>query len=102
MERIAGKGKKASFLAKNANSSGTSSPTGLLTQKGRISKPISRSLIGTQVRTLSHFKWVQPLLLQGFFGALNEGMQPLLPINGPAQLKEKLEHILTVCWMNSH
>jgi hypothetical protein len=45
---------------------------------------------------------VQPLLLQGFFGALNEGMQPLLPINGPAQLKEKLEHILTVCWMNSH
>ncbi len=47
-------------------------------------------------------KWVQPLLLQGFFGALNEGMQPLLPINGPAQLKEKLEHILTVCWMNSH
>jgi hypothetical protein len=49
-----------------------------------------------------HFYWVQPLLLQGFFGALNEGMQPLLPINGPAQLKEKLEHILTVCWMNSH
>jgi len=49
-----------------------------------------------------HFSWVQPLLLQGFFGALNEGMQPLLPINGPAQLKEKLEHILTVCWMNSH
>ena len=69
--------------------------------KGQKSTPLKR-LFFSPPPSARQEKWVQPLLLQGFFGALNEGMQPLLPINGPAQLKEKLEHILTVCWMNSH
>ncbi len=69
---------------------------------GRPKKHRCQAYFATGIPPARQEKWVQPLLLQGFFGALNEGMQPLLPINGPAQLKEKLEHILTVCWMNSH